>query len=274
MIGAVIQARMSSTRLPGKVVMEVLGKPLLQLLTERLKHSKYLDDIIIATTTNPADDPVRDLAEKLELKYIRGSEDDVLGRYYQAAKEFGLGHIVRITADCPLIDPEVVDRILRIYIDSNFKYDYVSNTLKPTFPDGLDVEVFSFSVLEKINRLSEKRYQREHVCTYIIENPDQFNIHNVTGDRDYSYLRWTVDNPEDFALVKTIYERLYPSKPLFLMRDILELIEDDPGLLRINDSISRNEGFVASLDKDGLSSAEKDKIIDTVIYKKKIDETH
>ena len=272
MIGAVVQARVSSTRLPGKVMMEVLGKPLLQLLTERLAQCKYLDDIIIATTTNLADEPVQKLSERLSLKYMRGSEDDVLQRYYQAAEAFGLEHIVRITADCPLIDPEIVDRIIRVYIDSGYKYDYVSNALKPTFPDGLDVEIFSFSALEKINKLSDKKYQREHVCTYIIENPDQFHIHNVKGERDYSHFRWTVDNPEDFMLVKTIFERIYPEKPVFFMRDILALMEREPGLLQINSAIQRNEGFAASLDKDGLSNDEKNNIVQRVLDKKHINE--
>lgn len=272
MIGAIVQARMSSTRLPGKVMKKVLDKPLLQLLVERLQHCRFLDEIIIATTANIADDPIQKLAERLSIKYIRGSEDDVLDRYYQAAKRFNIEHIVRITADCPLIDPEIVDRVVKFYISDNFKYDYVTNALKPTFPDGLDVEVFSFKTLEKIHKLSDKRYQREHVCGYIIENPGQFIIENFYNDKNLSGLRWTVDNPEDLELIKIIYENIYPKKKIFFMDDILRFLSQNPDLLKINSNIRRDEGFLLSLEKEGLTDAEKKRIVETIIGKKRIDE--
>ncbi len=270
MIGAIVQVRMNSTRLPGKVMMKVLGKPLLELLVERLKYCNYLDDIVIATTTNPADDVIQELAEKIQVKYIRGSEEDVLGRFYQAAVEFHLDHIVRITADCPLIDPEIVDSIIKEYVNSGYKYDYVSNTLKPTFPDGLDAEVFSFKVLKMIHEIADKKYQREHVCTYLVENPDKFKLKNIANDRDCSRFRWTVDNPEDFELVKAVFENIYPSRKKFFMKDILGFIDQNPDISSLNSNIARNEGFIESLKKEGFSDAEKNRIIETVIKKKHV----
>ncbi|MCK5503784.1 MAG: glycosyltransferase family protein [Thermodesulfovibrionia bacterium] len=273
MIGAIIQARMNSTRLPGKVLKEVQGKPLLELLIERLRSSRYLDDIIIATTKSEADDSIKELAERLSIKYVRGSEDDVLGRYYQAAKQFKVDHIMRITADCPLIDPSVIDLIIESYMDMDKripKYDYLSNTLETTFPDGLDAEIFSFEVLEKINDLSDKKYQREHVCTYIIENPKEFRMKNIVRDEDLSGLRWTLDNPEDYVLIKAIYEGLYSKKKIFLLNDILDFLEENPELKEINKDLKRNEGFLKSLDKENFSDAEKEEIINNVILKKKV----
>jgi spore coat polysaccharide biosynthesis protein SpsF len=216
MISAIIQARMNSVRLPGKVMKKIFGKAVLELLVERLRYCKSLDDIIIATTTNAADDAIWNLAQNLAVKSMRGSEDDVLGRYYEAAKIFKIDHIVRITADSPLMDPHVVDMMIDTYKSDHFKYDYVTNTLTPTFPSGLDMEIFSLKTLEKINRFSDKRYQREHVSVYIIENPNQFVIKNVLNDKDLSGFRWTLDRAEDFELIKIIYENIYPKKRYFL----------------------------------------------------------
>jgi spore coat polysaccharide biosynthesis protein SpsF len=270
MIGIIIQARMNSSRLTGKVMKKIMGKPLLELLIERLKHCRYVDEIIVATTTNAVDDVIEALAMRLSVKSMRGSEEDVLDRYFQAAKKFNLDHIVRITADCPLIDPAIVDKILKYYIDTNFKYDYLCNTLKPTFPDGMDVEIFSFEVLKKIHEFSKEKYLREHVCGYIIENPDQFNIKNYTNDEDLSSLRWTVDTPEDFSFVKIIFERLYPSKNTFHMSDILELIRQDPELMKINSKSRRNDGFLLSLGNDGFNDAERAKIRKIIVEKERI----
>ncbi|MBU0630359.1 MAG: glycosyltransferase family protein [Candidatus Margulisbacteria bacterium] len=270
MIGIIIQARMGSTRLQGKVMKEVLGRPLLELLIERLKNCQLVDEIVVATTTKAADDVIEALARKLSVKVMRGSEDDVLDRYFQAAKKFALDHIVRITADCPLSDPEIVDKMIKYYIDSYFKYDYLCNTIKPTFPDGMDVEIFSFEVLEKIHRLSQKKYLREHVCGYIIENPDQFRIKNYANDNDLSAIRLTVDTPEDFELIRVIFERLYPSKGIFHFDDILELIRENPELSKMNSRDGRNEGFLLSLEKEGYDEAERAAIKKIIVDKEKI----
>ena len=276
-ISAIIQARMNSTRLPGKVLMEACGKPLLELLIERLKFAQRLNGIIIATSRGGADDPIEKLAQRLLIPCVRGSEDDVLGRYYQAARQFEVDHIVRITGDCPLIDPTVVDLVIDAYMDwekNRARYDYASNVLQPSFPDGLDLEIFSFEVLEKIHRLSDKKYQREHVCTYVIENPKEFRIRNVAHGQILSNFRWTLDNPEDCELIKAIYEGLYPVKKLFLLDDILDFLKKNPRIAQLNKDIKRNEGFFRSLDKEGLSEKEKNEIINNVIFKKKIHEAH
>lgn len=275
MIAAIIQARMNSTRLPQKVLKEVVGKPLLELLIERLRCCRYLDDIIIATTVGPVDDPIQKMADRLDVKSMRGSDEDVLGRFYEAAKMFNVDHIVRITADCPLIDPVIVDQLIEAYMDFEqgvARYDYLSNTLIPTFPDGLDVEVFSFKVLEKLHHLSTHQYQREHVCTYLVEHPEEFRIKNVVYHENLSELRWTLDNPEDYELINAIYEALYPVKKIFLFEDILKFLEMDPHLKLINKNFKRNEGFIQSLESQGLSAGEKARIIDNVIHKKRIHE--
>ncbi len=273
MIAAIIQARMNSTRLPGKALKEILGKPVLELLVERLRYSRRLDEIIIATTTSPADNPIEELAERLAVKYTRGSEEDVLSRYYEAAKQFNVDHIMRITADCPLMDPVIIDHMIEAYMDINSgvtEYDYLSNTLETTFPDGLDVEIFGFGVLEKVHMMADKKYQREHVCTYIIEHPKEFRIKNFAYDKNFSGFRWTLDNPEDYQLIKAIYEGLYLKKKIFLMNDILDFLEKNPQLVEINKSLKRNQGFLNSLDKENLSDAQKKEIVNNVILKRKI----
>ena len=161
---------MGSTRLPGKVLMELEGKPLLQRVVERVKRAKKIDEIIIATTKNKEDKKLTEFAEKLKVKSYAGSEDDVLDRYYQAAKKFGAENIVRITSDCPLIDPEIVDDIISYYLNNDF--DYVSNTISPTYPDGLDTEVFSFKALERAWKEAKKGFEREHVTPYINRHPE------------------------------------------------------------------------------------------------------
>lgn len=271
MVGAIVQARVNSSRLPGKVLKTVLGRPLLELLIERLTFCRRLDDIIIATTGSPEDDPVRDLAVRLGIKCVRGSEDDVLDRYFQAAREFHVDHIVRITGDCPLADPGVIDGVIEAYMDVESgmaRYDYLSNATEPTFPDGLDVQVFSFEVLKRLHQCSQKQYQREHVCTYILENSQEFKTGNLRCRRDLSHYRWTLDNPEDYELIKAIYEGLYLRKKNFRMEDILEFLKNNPGLENLNKGLTRNEGFIRSLDKDNLSDAQKTDIIEKVILRK------
>lgn len=267
MIGAVVQARTGSTRLPNKVMRPVLGKPLLHHLILRLRASRCVDRIIIATTREPEDAPIAALAEDLGVMCTRGSAADVLDRYHQAAREHGLDHIVRVCGDCPLIDPVVLDRVVDRYLERLPNVDYVSNTLAPTYPDGLDVEVFSFELLATLHRLADKAYQREHVCTYMMENRHLFRCENVANDEDLAHHRWTVDNEEDFELIRRIIEALYPVKPLFLMTDILAFLAGHPELTELNRHIQRNEGFIHSLENQGLSRAEKEKIVRTVLQR-------
>ncbi|MBI5698791.1 glycosyltransferase family protein [Candidatus Saganbacteria bacterium] len=270
MIGIIVQARMNSSRLYGKVMKEVLGRPLLELLVERLKQCRRADEIVIATTVGAVDDEIEDLARNLSVKFLRGSEDDVLDRYYQAAKKFKLDHIVRITADCPLIDPEIIDLMIQYYADGGFKYDYLSNALKPTFPDGMDVEIFSFKVLEKIDRLSQAKYLREHVCGYIIENPDQFKIKNYANDEDLSSFRLTVDTPEDLALVSIVFEKLYYPQKTFHLKDVLAFIKENPELMALNSKYNRNEGFLLSLQKEGYDAEKAEQIKNLIINKERL----
>lgn len=275
MITAIIQARMNSTRLPGKILKEVCGKPLLELLVERLGCCDKIDEIVVATTADKSNDRVEAAVKQMEASCFRGSEDDVLDRFYQAAKRSNADHVIRITADCPLIDPNVVTKVIDVYLKSQgteASYDYVSNTLNPTFPDGLDVEIFSFNMLERLHKVSDRAYQREHVCTYMVEHPDEFKIKNVSHDEDLSSLRWTVDNLEDFELIKEIFEGLYPEKKIFYMEDILGFLERNPRLNELNKDFKRNEGFVSSLNKEGLSDDERNKIIDNVMNRRKLNE--
>lgn len=236
---AIIEARMTSSRLPGKVMRPILEKPMLQLLIERLEHAKTLDKIIIATTTNKEDTSIEELSKTLNVGCYRGSEDDVLDRVLQAAVTSGTDIIVEITGDCPLIDPGVIDTLVTIYHSGT--YDYVSNVLKRTFPNGLDTQVFSTKTLQKVAQLTDDPVDHEHVSLYIYEHPAIFSLYNHESDIAEKYwdLRLTVDTQEDFLLISTIFNRLYPSNPDFRLSDIITLIEKEPELLQINQNIQQ-----------------------------------
>ena len=235
MIVAIVQARMGSSRLPGKVLKPVLGKPLLWHLVRRLQHSKLIDKIGIATTNNKNNEPIIRLAQEMGLALFRGSEEDVLDRFYKAARQFGASVIVHITSDCPLVDYEVADRVIGYYLENEGKFDYVSNMHPQTFPDGLDVSVYSFAALEKAWREATKPFQREHVTPYIWDQPEIFRIGNVENDVDLSGReRWTLDYEEDYEFIKAIYENLYKEGEVFLMRDILRFLDAHPEIREIN----------------------------------------
>lgn len=238
-VGIIVQARMTSTRLPGKVLMPVMGKPLLEYQIERLQRVRRADDIIIATTTNDTDQPIAHLAERLGIKVFRGSEEDVLSRYFGAAKENGLEVVVRITSDCPLIDPAVVDDVIGAYLENTENCDYVSNCLNRTFPRGMDTEVFPFSLLEKVYLEVKEQTCREHVTSYIYEESQRFRLLNVAFQRDESHQRWTVDTLEDFKLIEHILETLYLIKPLFELEDVLALMSAHPNWFEINSHIEQ-----------------------------------
>lgn len=246
MTAAIVQARMGSTRLPGKVLKKVVGKPLLEHIVERLKKSKKLEKIIVATTSELADKPIIELCKRNSIDYFIGSENDVLDRYYQAAKKFRVDPVVRITADCPLIDPVVVDKILDYFLRNKAKLDFASNTIKRTYPDGLDVEVFSFETLERAWSEAKNSFDREHVTPFICNNPDKFRVANVENDRDLSGLRWTVDYPEDFEMVRLIFENLYQKKGVFLMDDVIKLLKKKPEIAKINKGIAGEDNLKIS----------------------------
>lgn len=251
-IKAIIQARTGSTRLPNKVLLEINGKPLLWHVINRLSFSKKLDQVILATTDNQADDLLEDFAKKYGINYFRGSENDVLDRYYQCAKLNEADVIVRITADCPLIDPEVVDKVIENFLNNKENCDYCANVLPPTFPDGLDTEVFSFKTLERAWNEAKLTSEREHVTAYIYKNPEKFKLQNVANEIDLSSLRWTVDTENDFKFVKEVYQQLGKDKEIFYMKDILDFLEKNPELKDINSNSKRNEGYDKSLAEDKL----------------------
>lgn len=228
----IIQARMGSTRLPGKVMKIILGKPVLIHDLERIKRMKRINGIIVATTTLEEDNLIVKTIEDYDANiYIyRGNVENVLDRYYKAAKLNGVDIIVRITSDCPLIDPNISDLTVDKFLDSGC--DYCSNNMPRTFPLGLDTEVFSFKSLELAWKLSETSYEREHVTPYIRDHPEKFKLSGVTNNVDLSGLRWTLDYPEDFEFISEIYKRL-GQKP-FNTRDILMVLKDEPFLLKIN----------------------------------------
>jgi spore coat polysaccharide biosynthesis protein SpsF len=225
--------------LPGKIMRPVVGKPLLELLVERLKRASKLDGIVIATTTNAGDDQVESLTQQLGIGCFRGSEHDVLDRVLGAAHAAQADVIVEITGDCPLIDFQVIDKLVETYQANEF--DYVANVLKRTYPRGLDTQVFATSVLEEVARLTDDPVDHEHVSLYIYQHPERFKLHNVESGlpEEYWDLRLTVDTAEDFELVQRIYQELYPVNPAFTIDDIIGLFQRQPELRSINQHISQ-----------------------------------
>ncbi len=236
-IAAIIQARMTSTRLPGKVLMDIEGKSMLWHVVNRLKFSKKLDDIILAISNTKESDVLEEFAKKNNIKYFRGSEQNVLLRYYETAKKFKCDVIMRITADCPLIDPKIVDLVIEKHLNSGA--DYTSNILQRTFPRGLDAEIFNLDTLKKSHNEAKENYQREHVTPYIYEHPRLFKINHIKNEKDLSHMRWTVDEKEDLDFVRQIYKRLFKKGKIFSMEEIVALLKKEPRLLEINKGIKR-----------------------------------
>lgn len=245
-VTAIVQARMTSTRLPGKVLMEICSKPILALLVERLKSCKRIDRIVIATSVDATDDVIANWCKENSVDLFRGSLDDVLDRYYNAAITFGADTIVRITGDCPLIDPGVVDEVIGRFLRGG--YDRVSSG--EGYPDGLDTEVFSFEALRRAHAEAALWSEREHVTPYIWKHPEKFRLSSIGCEEDLSAMRWTVDDPADFLFVTKIFEALYTDKKIFYMDEILEFLKKNPELLKINAGTVRNEGYAKSLRED------------------------
>jgi spore coat polysaccharide biosynthesis protein SpsF len=234
---ATIEARFASTRLPGKTLLEICGKPALELIIERLKRSKFLDGVIIATTVNPDCDAIEKLAKKLNIGCFRGSEDDVLDRVLRAAKHYKGDIIVEITGDETLIDPVVVDEVIEFYLANNF--DYVSNVLERRYPRGLDTQVFATRILEEVSKLTNDPADRENVSLYIYEHPKKYKLGNVKAPEELNHpgWRWTLDTIEDFEFLKTVYEALYPVKKDFDSYDVLRYLEQNPHVSEINGAV-------------------------------------
>ncbi len=242
----IVQARSSSSRLPGKVLKPILGKPMILHELERLQRSNRIDKIVLATSQDESDNILATVVSKSGFDVYRGSLDDVLDRYYQCAKAYRPKHMVRITGDCPVIDWRVVDKVIEKHLEKG--NDYTNETGR--FPDGLDTEVFLFSALEIAWKQANLMSEREHVTLYIKNHPESFKIGKLDSELDLSRMRWTVDEPQDFAFIQQVYEKLYPLNPDFAMADILQLLENRPELLAINQGIQRNEGLLKSLRED------------------------
>lgn len=244
----VIQARVGSSRLPGKVLMPILGRPMLERQIERVKRCSRIDEIVVATSERPEDEGIVLLCQEVEVGYFCGDLHDVLDRFYRAAKKYDPDHVVRLTGDCPLIDPGLIDDLIDFYLSE--PCDYASNCEVATLPDGLDTEIMSFEALERAWLEAKLPSEREHVTPFIRSHPEKFKTRSYLHPRDLSHLRWTVDEPQDLEFVRQVYERLYPVKPEFSFQDVLAFLERSPEFAGINDGFKRNEGYERSLKQD------------------------
>lgn len=233
----IVQARIGSTRLPGKILKKICGKTILEHDIDRLKRINNIDKIVIATTTLEKDNVVVEEAKRLGITYFRGSEEDVLSRYYYASKENNADVVVRVTSDCPLLDSKVAEQTISYLLDNIDKYDYVNNTLEATFPRGLDTEALTVNSLERAYNEAKVPREREHVTPYIYTNRNKFRLGCFKNKVDYSSYRWTLDTQEDFEFISIIYDRLYKVNPNFNMEDIIKLLEIEPELAKINENI-------------------------------------
>lgn len=249
MIAAIVQARMGSTRFPGKTLADIAGEPMLGHVVGRAKRISCVDEVIIATSDNPGDDILVDFAERRGLRVYRGSELDVVDRIYGAARNFKVSVIVRVTPDCPLLDPYVSGLVVRKFLEARSSLDYVCNTEPRTFPDGLDTEVFSLETLERLWREAHLPSEREHVTLYLWKYPEKFRVGHVTHHRDLSRLRWTVDEPSDLEFIRAIYARL-GGLGCFGMGEVLAALEREPDLIEMNKSRIPNEGYYRSLARE------------------------
>ncbi len=247
-IVGILQARVGSSRLDAKVLKEIKEKSLLELYLRRVEKSKLMNKIIVATTIDEGNFPIVDVANKLGVDCFRGSENDLLDRYYQCAKNYGVDIIVRLCCDDPFVDHEVIDRAVQILIDEDA--DWVTNHFETTYPEGLDIDVFPFSILEETWKEATLKSEREHVFPYVFNNKDQFKFINFKQDVDYSSLRWTIDYQEDLDMASSVYDYLYDTKEVFLQDDILKLIEEHPEIMEINRSIEHYAGIKKSFRED------------------------
>jgi spore coat polysaccharide biosynthesis protein SpsF len=241
MITAIVQARVSSTRLPGKIMTIFSGNTLLGHIIERISYSRYISRIIVATTKNPADDNLVEWLKVKGIEYFRGNESDVLNRYFEAAKLANATHIARITSDDPFKDPQIIDDVAKLYFDESLDFAY--NNKPPSFAEGLDTEVFSFKALSKAESDASDPFEREHVTQHFYRNPGKFKQKNRKSALDFSHLRWTIDTEQDLLMTKSVYEHLYKPGQIFLAKDILNLIEKNPQIPLINQNVKRSDMY-------------------------------
>ena len=251
-IVAIVQARMRSSRLPAKVLADLRGMPMIARVVRRVRAIPRVSEVVVATGAHEANRPLVDAGRTLGVAVFAGSEDDVLDRYYQAAREHRADVVVRITADCPLLDPEVSGRVVHRYLAGDV--DMAANVYPPTFPDGFDTWVVSMAALERAWREARLRSEREHVMPYIAKHTESFRVANVASPTDLSAHRWTVDEPEDLAFVCRVYEALDRGEGMFSTREVLDLLAREPGLRGLNAGIGRDEGYAKSLREDAIVS--------------------
>ncbi|APF27311.1 cytidylyltransferase family protein [Clostridium sporogenes] len=242
-IVATIEARMTSSRLPGKVLMDFCGKPNLQHIVERLKRSKYIDEVVVATTTNKEDDPIIELCKKICCKYYRGSEEDVLLRVVEAAKSVNAKYIIEITGDCPVIDWRHSDQLVKMFFSSS--YDYASNIIERSFPRGFDTQIFPVEVLDEVNRITRNPVDHEHVSIYIYTHPEKYKLLNWKADEKMNHPEFeiTLDTKEDYQFIKEIYETLYPQNEDFSAEDVVNLLIERPKMTNILRNNYRKDPF-------------------------------
>jgi spore coat polysaccharide biosynthesis protein SpsF len=240
----ILQARVSSSRLPGKVLADIVGKPMVLRQIERIARARRLAGIVLATSTDPSDDPLADAVSAAGVALYRGSLEDVLGRFVGAARSVGAETVVRLTGDCPLADPELIDAIVERHCQTGA--DITTNSVEATFPDGLDAEVVGFEQLAAAEREATLTLEREHVTQFFYRRSSRFRIEHYKQSPDLSDMRWTVDRPSDLLFARTVYEALYPGHPAFGTRDVLALLAERPEIGRLNAGIVRNEGLAKS----------------------------
>ena len=251
-IVTVIQARTSSSRLPNKVLFPLCGEPLLIQMVERVKKAKFAGTVIVATSNDTSDNIISSLCHTNNIKCFRGSIDDLLDRHYKVAIQYGANAVVKIPSDCPLIDPDIIDKVIEYYIDNHPSFDYVSNLHPASYPDGNDVEIMSFRALESAWEEAERQLEREHTTPYIWENPDKFTIGNVTWETgmDFSMShRWTIDYEEDYQFINQVYNELFPKNRSFGINDILKLLNDKPELRLVNQEFAGNYWYMNHLEE-------------------------
>ncbi len=256
MIAAILQARMSSRRFPGKVLADLHGRPMLARQIERVSRSARIDRLIVATSGEAADDAIAVLCAELGVACFRGALDDVLARFHAAACALSPcpEQVVRLTGDCPLADPALIDQLIAHHLGADA--DYSSNALERRFPDGLDAEVVRFTALEIAHCEAQLPSEREHVTPFLYQRPERFRIASLRGERALGALRWTVDEPADLKFVRRVFDALYPSNPAFRWLDVLELIEREPSLARENAAVDPSEGWRRSLAADARQRGE------------------
>lgn len=241
---AILQARMSSTRLPGKVLKEAGGRILLDRMVERARRAKTVDQVVVATTTDPSDDAIAVFCTMNQIEFTRGSLQDVLDRYYQAARQYQADIVVRLTGDCPLIDPDLIDEVVNalIHADADFACNRLPPPFKRTYPIGLDVEAATFAALQKAWQEAREKHEREHVMPYLYEVPGRFKVVQLNLEEDLGHLRWTLDTPEDLEFLQTVYAML-DNRNDFTWREVLNLVRQHPELQEINAGVKHKTMF-------------------------------